>query len=521
MRSQSANEQDVHDATVALKGLLGLGSSGNGDINSGNLISPINRDVAISTTPNPDAVASTTPTTNDESNAHGKMNEKMEENGANQNKSKKKKPNKKKKPPATTSAVGASINTTTTTPPSANTRSQEKNQKSNGKNGNSNSKTSETPSNSHQKNQNNANIKSNPNVPKNNSTSKKQNKQENENFAWSAFQSSPDPTKLPIPSFLSPTAAPTPNNTTESSNHKDNRNDWNGNGDDSTDSKTKSTSVTVSDSGAEFHPDHPIMTSSNIDAVSSPQRNDQVQSIADSENDIARNDRNAKEHGLPVAVTPLITTPDNPLEVTGVNVAAALAASQPTNSVPRTGATAVTPPFTTPPNHIINNNNNSTMTYSMRPSMYPNNFGPPPPQNHAPPYHRFPMPQPQHAPYPNITPSHLTNPYPQLPPGQPQSHVPHNPYASPPGYVTIQVQVPPNLIMPGRTMIVPSPAGYPVQIAVPDGVLPGMIIPVHVPIGLPLHMMPPPSQQQQQQPMRQALPSQLSQPPPGPYVNRN
>jgi hypothetical protein len=58
----------------------------------------------------------------------------------------------------------------------------------------------------------------------------------------------------------------------------------------------------------------------------------------------------------------------------------------------------------------------------------------------------------------------------------------HNPYQMQPDYVTIQVQVPP-ILPPDRRMVVPSPAGYPVQIIVPDGVPPGMVIPVHVPAG--------------------------------------
>ena len=66
----------------------------------------------------------------------------------------------------------------------------------------------------------------------------------------------------------------------------------------------------------------------------------------------------------------------------------------------------------------------------------------------------------------------------------------------PPGYMTIQVQVPPHL-MPERLMIVHTPAGYPVQVIVPEGVPPGMIIPVLVPAA-PAHMMPLLQQYQQQ-----------------------
>jgi hypothetical protein len=62
----------------------------------------------------------------------------------------------------------------------------------------------------------------------------------------------------------------------------------------------------------------------------------------------------------------------------------------------------------------------------------------------------------------------------------------------PAGYMTIQVQVPPHL-MPGRIMVVHSPAGYPVQVVVPEAVPAGMVIPVLIP-ATPAHMMSPPHQ---------------------------
>ena len=64
-------------------------------------------------------------------------------------------------------------------------------------------------------------------------------------------------------------------------------------------------------------------------------------------------------------------------------------------------------------------------------------------------------------------------------------HAPHYP---PPHVMTIHVQVPP-VLLPGRQMVVASPMGYPVQVTVPEGIPPGMVIPVVVP-ALPAHMMP-------------------------------
>jgi hypothetical protein len=66
------------------------------------------------------------------------------------------------------------------------------------------------------------------------------------------------------------------------------------------------------------------------------------------------------------------------------------------------------------------------------------------------------------------------------------------PPAPPPGYMEIQVQVPPYL-PPNRQMLVQTMGGYPVQVTVPQGIPLGAIIPVHV-LAAPLHMMPPPSQ---------------------------
>ena len=96
-----------------------------------------------------------------------------------------------------------------------------------------------------------------------------------------------------------------------------------------------------------------------------------------------------------------------------------------------------------------------------------------------------PPPQPQSAPGQAPIPVHAPPSYQQLPPMynnmSPQQH---------PQYVTIQVQVPP-VLLPGRQMVVASPLGYPVQVRVPDGVPPGMIIPVHVPVAPPPQPPPP------------------------------
>jgi hypothetical protein len=220
--------------------------------------------------------------------------------------------------------------------------------------------------------------------------SKKNKKKESENYSLSAFQSSPDASKLPTPSFLSsPPAAVGKSSVTTSA---------------STPSPNGSHVVSIPEAG-ELDVQLPVANETKIVDTAG----------ADS---LHLNE----------------TTKEEPVSTTGVNLAAAIAAEQP----------SVSPPMYAPQHYNA--------------PMYP-----PPPQHH-PMYHNPMPPQP-------------------MPPQ-------HAMYGTPPGYVTIPVQVPPHLIMPGRHMVVTSPAGYPVQVAVPEGIAPGMVIPVHVPVGPPLHMMP-------------------------------
>lgn len=259
-------------------------------------------------------------------------------------------------------------------------------------------------------NNNNNNQSPNTNNNTNNTSSNKQTddgkkkkqqkkKKESENFAWSAFQSSPDASKLPMPAFYSPATA-SDNKKTESNNNEatiDNKRDVN------------PTPVTLDMS----------------ERAEREQKNEE---------------------------------PEVPMSKTGINLAAALT-EQPVSN-------RSTSPSSTQQNFV-----HPTLTSP----------------NHIPPY-----------PYmgsPNITLHHyqqLQPPHLQYPPPSPHMNI-HHPPPTPPGYVTIQVQVPP-VLLPGRQMVVTSPAGYPVQVVVPNNVLPGMILPVHVPIGPPMHMMPPPSQ---------------------------
>lgn len=267
-------------------------------------------------------------------------------------------------------------------------------------------------------------------------------KKEAENYAWSAFQSSPDPSKLPIPEFATPVA-----------DEKDRV---------SADAVASTVGVQLDDSKVE-------------DSLRVPQDSalEEQQSATDTRAASNVKPDSTVDEPLPEEASAEAAageTPDNsyppepPMSKTGVNLAAALVSTPPLQD-PSTEASFPKPPMQpVPPMSLLPAPPAYGAGPGMPPQMYP---------YHQPP--RFPMPAAGSPNYP--PPSMQMTPPPPPPP--------------PPGYITIQVQVPP-VLMPGRQMIVTSPAGYPVQVVVPEGIPPGMIIPVHVPAGPPMHMMPPP-----------------------------
>jgi len=231
---------------------------------------------------------------------------------------------------------------------------------------------------------------------------KKKNEKQSPNFAWSAFQSSPDASKLPIPEFSSPTTS------------------------------GKKT-VSVEDKEA---------------IVSVPLNPAHTTTVTEqSATDVKANTSTDFTEGT---TSPDTTTPEEdprseaPVSKTGINLAV-LASIPP---APKQEHVTKTVPPQSVPGQVMQGN-------------HPMPFSAPPPMSTFQQHHHPGYSGPQH--------------YGPMPP---------------PGFVTIQVQVPP-VLMPGRQMVVTSPAGYPVQVAVPDNIPPGAIIPVHVPAGPPMHMMPP------------------------------
>lgn len=249
--------------------------------------------------------------------------------------------------------------------------------------------------------------KSAPKDKNNSSTKKKGSKSKNkklENFAWSAFQSSPDASKLPIPVFSSPVQS------------------------------RKVLSLDRSTSQPNQTTGEPVTEDREVTPISP----NTLQPVTPSVKDLT--DTNSS-----TAVNVEESTPTKQeASATGVNLA--ILASNPPPSTPN-DAKYSTNDLESPQAQLFN----SADAYS--------NLGSP--HLHA------------------YTSPHHMHPYQYLPP-------------PPPGHVTIQVQVPP-VLMPGRHMVVTSPAGYPVQIAVPEGCHAGMIIPVFVPAAPPMHhhMMPP------------------------------
>jgi hypothetical protein len=223
------------------------------------------------------------------------------------------------------------------------------------------------------------------------STETKKEKKDNDIYAWSAFQSSPDASALPIPAFLSP-------NKTEL----------------------------------------PVSSRVEQETVSS-QIHEQKQYTTEQLDETQDTSFMREEE-----ISPTISE-------TGINLAAKLQATTP-------------------------------QQYSSQPSYQQQQYHHP-----YPPQQQYSHQQQQQQHYPQQQ-QHFSHHTPPAYPNYQQQQVPYyQPPPQPPhGYQMMQVQVPPNL-GPDRTMLVTSPGGYPVQVVVPHGILPGTILPVHVPI--PPHMM--------------------------------
>jgi len=406
-RNGSSMDQGVNEATAALKGLLGIGGIG-GVAGAGTASSPSSaqwaeRDATQQlkatggTNAKPDAAA------------HQEKPEQDETVGADQAKPQdrkaKKKRNRKKKEGSSNKQAGNGGNGAS----SNQKQSKKGGQKRRGKGGNDAAAAG--------KNSNAA----------------------PENYAWSAFQSSPDASKLPIPAFSSASAA----------------DDDDGDG------------SPIEDTGAVTK-----LFTKDSDEADGDSKSNSGKEASGNANNLA--DGKGLEESIQTSahvtgsVAPAQPTQkdasDAPVSKTGINLAALSGAPATTAGVENQ-------------NRSVGNREGPTPIHMQQPvsteeqmNQQHQNWHPHQQHRHHPNLQHQHQHQHQHQ---NLPPhSQMFQPVPQLPPA----------------YMTIQVQVPMTLL-PGRQMIVTAPNGLTVQIVVPQGVPPGAIIPVHIPT-VPMPMMP-------------------------------
>jgi hypothetical protein len=290
---------------------------------------------------------------------------------------------------------------------------------------------------------------------------KKPNKEEEpENYALSAFQSSPDASKLPIPEFTLNQPQQQP--------------------------QVPPTTAISSVDEVEIISEH--SSEPEVDVADYDHINDKKDEIIDT----AIIENNQNENGVAAESR----NDDVPLSATGVNLAA-LTAKPPQQA-------AGTPPIGSTAAQQAPQLYTNGMSHPQDPRMHLNQLQLPPPygaglpangNSHISPTQMLPFPPPHH-PLMGYPPNYQY----QAPIMHHQHihHMPTYPPPPPPGYILLQVQVPPGLL-PGRQMIVSTPSGFPLQVVVPDGIPAGAWIPVHVPANPPHHPMHPHHIMQHQQ----------------------
>lgn len=280
--------------------------------------------------------------------------------------------------------------------------------------------------------------------------------QKNSNFAWSAFQSPPDASNLPLPAFGSD-----PFDT----DHRGESNS--GKSNDLRDQGGEAIQIAEGEAErmANVSVSRPIASEDDIKALlnitgntnpspSSRHGTDRVERVKEESNTTGRKSEDMEEN------------------VSGVNLAA-LALNNQTDPTDGHNETKMSTPkikshskAQPQPTQKQPEEQMDPLTNLMNPSYGRNVNNSPmsPYQNSLAPHH--------HHPYgmqsPNAPP-HPPNAYPLHP-----HAMMHQPY------ITLQVQVP-SALLPGRQMMVPTSPGYNVPVVVPEGVQPGMVIPVTIP----------------------------------------
>jgi hypothetical protein len=436
--TSSTNMKDgVEEATAALKGMLGIGTTTTttttSTMNNNNTDSN-NSNVGIGSTP------PSLPTTNKNKNSRS---------------NKKKKTNKNKSSTSPTNPLP--------TDKSSEPNKTQKDHSSNDNKSNRRNKKKQPPQQQQQQQQQQSSNNSNK-------------KTEETKFAWSAFQSSPDASRLPMPAFSSPKN--TSQKTTISSVS-----------DITTHTPTTSTSVDITVSPLLDKPNPTIANQSRQHPDSKMDTTETPSSFP------AKTDVDDAPTLLPAMMTPQSkdkegyqqssTIDEKPISATGVNIAAlSLSPKESPASHPV-------------PIHLNMTSKYNTTTTSTSPMSLLS------PQNQIAQQQQPPVPNIPNRPVPTTLmrspPPHLPHghhqvPYPMHSPPLPHHQHHHHPLHAtpppPPGYVTMHVQVPYQQLGPGRQMLVQTTAVngmiLPVQVTVPPNVPPGAIIPVHIPT-MPIH----------------------------------
>lgn len=271
-------------------------------------------------------------------------------------------------------------------------------------------------------------------------------KNENENFAWSAFQSPPAASALPLPAFGSSFSfenkdqvpVPDPTANTEDVALRSPVVDRGEDGDEC--------GINLNNLSTEKRTENEIKAMLNIS------QNQASPTITEEEKTLEQNDSNAQSSSSSSGNG--TTTSTDQQSNNGVNLASLTISTSPEEK----STPSKEKPFTND-TRKLQNRPDSIDPIAMLMNAQSYGTANPTINNQYQSYNMY---------------SHQTSPHHQM-------HPPHHQIVPP--FLTIQVQVPMHLL-PGRRMIVPgSPmtGGYAIPVIVPDGVCPGMYIPVSIP----------------------------------------
>jgi len=268
-----------------------------------------------------------------------------------------------------------------------------------------------------------------------------------ENFAWSAFQSPPDASALPLPAFGSSFSFGAQDEVQEVNDPAAHTQDAVTSTQGGDRDQSEERGVDLNNLSMEKRTENEIKAMLNI-----PQNQTHASFTVEEEKTVEQNDSNAQ---IKSNSSDSDTIRNQKQSDNGVNLASLTISASPEE---KSSAPHKEKPFT-----------NNTKKQQAKPDsidpiamlMNAQSYGTANPtiNNHYQSYNMY---------------SHQMNPHPQM-------HSPQHQMIPP--FLTIQVQVPMHLL-PGRRMIVPgSPltGGYPIPVVVPDGVCPGMYIPVSIP----------------------------------------